>query len=91
PRATYLVCCFEQEMDAKRYYEALVMRLKKFGLEIAEEKTKIIRFGRQSEVACKEVGLKKPETFRLPRVYSLLGQRQEWTFKTHEENEWKEI
>ncbi|WP_246310122.1 reverse transcriptase domain-containing protein, partial [Paenibacillus alginolyticus] len=49
------VCCFEQETDAKRYYKALVMRLKKFGLEIAEEKTKIIRFGRQSEVACKEV------------------------------------
>lgn len=85
------VCCFEQEKDAKRFYEALVMRLNKFGLEMAEEKTKIIRFGRQSEVACKEVGLKKPETFRLPRVYSLLGQRQEWTFETHEENEYKEI
>ncbi|MEC0230475.1 group II intron reverse transcriptase/maturase, partial [Paenibacillus alba] len=77
------VCCFEQEKDAKRFYEALVVRLKTFGLEIAEEKTKIIRFGRQSEVASKEVGLKKPETFRLPRVYSLLGQREKWALKTH--------
>lgn len=50
------VCCFEQEGDAKRFYEALIKRLKKFGLEIAEEKTNIIRFGWQSEVECKRVG-----------------------------------
>ena len=30
---------------------------------IAEEKTKIIRFGRSAEVECKKVGLKRPDTF----------------------------
>lgn len=45
------------------FYANLVKRLSKFGLEIAEEKTKIIRFGRGSEIECKQVGLKKPSTF----------------------------
>jgi len=57
------VCCFEYEEDAKRFYVALVERLGKFKLEIAEEKTKIIRFGKYAEVVCKKVGLKKPDTF----------------------------
>jgi len=57
------VCCFERKEDAERFYTALVERLGKFGLEIAEEKTKIIRFGRRAEIACKNVGLKKPQTF----------------------------
>jgi RNA-directed DNA polymerase len=40
------VCCFEYEEDAGRFYKALKERLKKFNLEIAEEKSKIIRFSR---------------------------------------------
>lgn len=57
------VCCFEHKEDAERFYTALIERLKKFKLEIAEEKTKIIRFGRRAEVECKNLGLKKPQTF----------------------------
>lgn len=57
------VCCFERKEDAEWFYTALIARLGKFRLEIAEEKTKIIRFGRGAEVACKNVGLKKPQTF----------------------------
>jgi hypothetical protein len=37
--------------------------LAKFNLTVAEEKTKIIRFGRFAESARKKVGLGKPETF----------------------------
>lgn len=40
------VCCFRYERDAKKFLAELKERLSKFGLEIAEEKTKIIRFGR---------------------------------------------
>ena len=36
------VFCFQYEEDAKRFYEALIKRLGKFNLKIAEEKTKII-------------------------------------------------
>ena len=39
------VCCFEHKEEAEVFYEALKVRLKKFNLEIAEDKTKIIYFG----------------------------------------------
>jgi RNA-directed DNA polymerase len=40
------VCCFRHEAEAKRFLTKLKIRLAKFGLRIAEDKTKIIRFGR---------------------------------------------
>jgi len=36
------VFCFQYEEDAKKFYEEFIIRLGKFILEIAEEKTKII-------------------------------------------------
>ena len=43
-----VVFCFENEGAAKGFYEALKERLKKFNLELSEEKSKIIRFGRKA-------------------------------------------
>jgi len=40
------ICAFNRKEDAERFYQALGDRLKKFGLEAAEEKTNIIRFSR---------------------------------------------
>jgi hypothetical protein len=40
------VCAFQYEDDAKRFYKALGLRLEKFGLSLAEEKTRMIRFSR---------------------------------------------
>lgn len=40
------ICAFNRKEDAERFYQALGGRLKKFGLETAEEKTNIIRFSR---------------------------------------------
>ena len=40
------VCFFQYENEAKAFYEALKERLAKFGLELSEEKSRIIRFGR---------------------------------------------
>ncbi|MCK5763315.1 MAG: group II intron reverse transcriptase/maturase [Clostridiales bacterium] len=37
---------FQHEEDGKRVYEALIKRLAKFGLEVAEDKTRLIPFGR---------------------------------------------
>lgn len=37
---------FQSENDAKRVYEVLPKRFSKFGLELAQEKTKILPFGR---------------------------------------------
>ena len=39
------VCCFEKEEDARMFYVELKDRLKKFDLELAEDKSRIIPFG----------------------------------------------
>jgi len=38
------VCAFEKQEDAQRFYEVLGKRLEKFGLELSEEKTRVIPF-----------------------------------------------
>jgi RNA-directed DNA polymerase len=38
------VCAFEHQKDAERFYEELGARLGKFGLEVAPDKTRILRF-----------------------------------------------
>ena len=43
----FVVCC-ESERDAKKLLEELKQRLHQFGLEISEEKTRIVRFGRNA-------------------------------------------
>jgi group II intron reverse transcriptase/maturase len=43
-----VVFCFEDEEDAVGFYRALKNRLKKFKLELAEEKSKVIKFGRNA-------------------------------------------
>lgn len=48
------VCFFQYEGDARRFYKALKERLKKFGLQLAEEKSKIIKFGRFARVDSKD-------------------------------------
>ena len=40
------VCAFRYKADAEKFYKALGGRLKKFGLELAEEKTNVINFNR---------------------------------------------
>jgi len=38
------VCAFQYNKDAQRFYKALIQRLARFGLEIAEDKTQVIEF-----------------------------------------------
>ncbi len=40
------VCAFQLRKDATRFYQAMPKRLEKFGLEVAPEKTRILRFSR---------------------------------------------
>ncbi|WP_303909044.1 group II intron reverse transcriptase/maturase [Thiohalomonas denitrificans] len=40
------VCAFQYQHDAKRFYRVLPKRLQKFGLQVAPEKTRILRFSR---------------------------------------------
>ena len=45
------ICMFEYEEEAKAIYEHLKTRLAKFGLELAEDKSRILPFGRNSGTA----------------------------------------
>ena len=57
------VCCFQRKEEAEQFYAALKERLAKFELEIAENKSKIVEFGRYAAESRKTKGLGKPETF----------------------------
>ena len=47
PRATRLVCAFQYQADAERFYRALGQRLGNFELELSPDKTRVIPFTRQ--------------------------------------------
>ena len=57
------VCCFQYKTEAELFYKELIKRLNKFNLQIAEDKTKIIEFGRFASGNRGERGEGKPETF----------------------------
>ena len=57
------VCCFQYENEAKAFLKALKERLGKFNLEIAEDKTRIIAFGRNAKADGQSGGKRKPDTF----------------------------
>lgn len=40
------VCAFQYQADAERFYRVMPQRLEKFGLRVAPEKTRILRFSR---------------------------------------------
>ena len=58
------ICTFEYERDALRFQEVLKKRLGRYSLELAEDKTKLLRFGRFSERDTKRLdGGQSPGTF----------------------------
>lgn len=57
------ICCFQNKLEAEKFYKSLINRFKKFGLELALEKTKILEFGRFATENRARRGLRKPETF----------------------------
>ena len=57
------ICAFELESDARRFQDVLVKRLARFSLELAEEKTKLLRFGRFARRDCQRLGEGAPSTF----------------------------
>lgn len=57
------VAGFQYKSEAEGFLEALKTRMKKFGLELHETKTKLIEFGRFAIQNRKERGAEKPETF----------------------------
>lgn len=57
------ICTFDRESDARRFQTLLATRLGCFHLELAEEKTKLLRFGRFACRDCQRHGEGAPGTF----------------------------
>ena len=62
PRATRLLACFEGQSDADQFRTALGDRMEKFHLELAEEKTRHLEFGRSARANAYRSG-RKPGDF----------------------------
>ncbi len=62
------ICTFEHERDARRFQEVLKKRLGRYSLELAEEKTKLLRFGRHAERDTKRL-----DGGTSPGVFDFLG------------------
>jgi RNA-directed DNA polymerase len=58
-----IVAGFETEADAKRFWDAMRARFEQFGLELHEEKTRLLEFGRYAAARRRRRGLGKPDTF----------------------------
>src|SRR6185295_2174655 len=54
---------FQHESEARQYLQELRERLNDFGLELNEDKTRLIRFGRFARQNREERGEGKPESF----------------------------
>jgi len=57
------ICAFEREDDARRFQDVLPKRLARFSLELAEDKTKRLRFGRFAARESARRGEGAPGTF----------------------------
>ena len=69
---------FERRDDAERFLRDLGERVRKFGLELHPDKTRLIEFGRHAERNRKQRGEKKPETFDFLGFTHLCGKTSKW-------------
>ena len=74
------IVCFQSGIGAKAFGEQLKLRLNKFGLEIAEEKSKIIEFGRYVWERSQREGM-KVATFDFLGITHYCGKSRKGTFK----------
>jgi RNA-directed DNA polymerase len=75
------ICCFEDESDAVRYQAVLPKRLARFSLSVAEDKTKLLRFGRFSRRDSQRLGEGAPGTFDFLGFTHYCGQSRSGKFK----------
>ena len=72
---------FELESDAVRYQTVLPKRLGRFSLSVAEDKTKLIRFGRFARRDCQRRGEGAPQTFDFLGFTHYCGHARSGRFK----------
>jgi group II intron reverse transcriptase/maturase len=75
-----IVVGFEHEADARRFWDDMRTRFKQFELELHEEKTRLLEFGRNAAVARRRRGLGKPETFAFLGFTFICGKSRRGAF-----------
>ena len=82
-----VVVGFEHEDDARRFLDAMRVRLEEFALTLHPDKTRLIAFGRHAAAARRQRGLGKPETFAFLGFTFICGKSRSGRFqlqrKTH--------
>ena len=76
-----MIICFQYENEAKKTYELMKMRLKQADLEFAEDKTRLIEFGRFAMERRNKRCLGKPETFDFLGFTHYCGKSQNGKFR----------
>ena len=89
--AADFVCCFQHKSEAQQFFHSLKLRLKKFKLEIAEDKTKIIPFGRFAENNAKREGNSKPATFDFLGFTHYCGKSKQGKFRVKRKSSRKKV
>jgi len=79
PSATRLVVSFQYKRDAERFHRMLTARFRRFSLELAEEKTRLLLFGRFARETKAEYG-ERPETFEFLGFKHVCGVDQHGRF-----------
>ena len=85
------VCCFQNKREALQFYQSLKLRLKKFNLEIAEDKTKVIPFGRFAENNAKRTRNGKPATFDFLGFTHYCGKSKQGKFRVKRKSSRKKV
>jgi group II intron reverse transcriptase/maturase len=74
------LACFQHKADAEHFMRKLAARLTDFGLELAEEKTRCIEFGRFARENARRCG-RKPKEFTFLGFTHYCGKTKEGHFK----------
>ena len=75
-----IVVGFEQEAEARRFWDAMRARLQEFSLSLHPDKTRLIEFGRLAAARRARRGLGKPETFNFLGFTFICGQSRRGKF-----------
>jgi RNA-directed DNA polymerase len=74
---------FQNKSDAERFQVELKERMTKFSLEMHEDKTRLVEFGRYAAENRKKRGEKKPETFDFLGFTHICSRKRDGSFKLH--------
>ena len=84
------VACFQYRQDATNFEKLLKERLERFGLELAEEKTQLLEFGRFARSNARKRG-EKPKSFTFLGVDHYCGKTKEVHFKVKRRTNHKKL